>query len=63
MCKKPVFRIWMDSGFFADPDPDFKNPISLFFAFNILNYLMGLNDFLWLDFEESWSKNDGVDSD
>ena len=53
----------MDSGFFADPDPDFKNPISLFFAFNILNYLMGLNDFLWLDLEESWSKNDGVDSD
>ena len=23
---EPLFRIWMDPGFIADPDPDFKNP-------------------------------------
>ena len=35
----PVFRIRMDPSFFADPDPDFKNPDtdSSVFAFHIFN--------------------------
>ena len=31
-----VFRIRMDPGFFADPDPDFKNPDPSVFCFNLL---------------------------
>ena len=35
-----------DLGFFADPDPDFKNPDPSVFALNIFNNLMGSNDVL-----------------
>ena len=32
-----VLRIWirMDPDFFADPDPDFKNPDQSFFSFSL----------------------------
>ena len=38
---KTLFRIRMDPSFFADPDPDFKNPDtdSSVFAFHIFNNL------------------------
>ena len=42
---KPVFRIRMDPSFFADQDPDFKNPDPERPVFALTNY-WDLNDVL-----------------
>ena len=54
----PVFRIRirMDPGFFADPEPDFKNPEPA------INKLIGSKWCFWLGFGGTWPKKDSVES-
>ena len=47
-----VFRIRMDPGFFADPDPDFKNPD----PDPSINKPMGSKWCFWLGFGVTWPK-------